>query len=542
VNINSDFGQVRVSTVKIDSDYGKLNGLLYQPGDFVKNRVYPAVVIAHGISESAEMMSSLGLELSRNGFVVFCVDLPGHGGSDGTIDQIVDDSTLGVRAVIDYLSNQSYVNSSQIGLIGHSLGAGAVRVANAKSSSVQATILIGGGVGAAAQGAQYGELNATFPKNVLIIIGQYDVLFNISQLTSTDLLALFNSKDPILIGEVYGDFKSQTAREIITPVTTHLFESIDPTVVTESVNWMKNALASIDSEVGSSKDQIYPVREIALVSALALLLAVILMAYFPVASLLRFKPNESSFLEQRSGKKWKSYLVWGALNLTLFFPMVALGLVIHVPPLIFGSSIAWWLLVSGLLGLLILSKTRLGSSFDNLSLVQTVRQSLLAKKDVLIALCLFLLFLFIVSSLQTFDVKLKMVAPIFQGFASLRQVFAFLLFLPFFITYFIVEQLFLLKDEFRQRGTVDYLEIVFVKISPFVMLLGINFLPKVIFGIWIIPSFAGFIIEFLWLMIPIFVITAVSTLWFFRRTHNLATGALFNTLVLAWIAATVFPF
>jgi hypothetical protein len=72
--------------------------------------------------------------------------------------------------------------------------------------------------------------------------------------------------------------------------------------------------------------------------------------------------------------------------------------------------------------------------------------------------------------------------------------------------------------------------------------LALNFLPKIIFNYWILPSFAGFLIEFLWLMVPIFIITTFCNLYFYKRTSNFGLGAIFNTLLLAWIAATVFPY
>jgi len=89
---------------------------------------------------------------------------------------------------------------------------------------------------------------------------------------------------------------------------------------------------------------------------------------------------------------------------------------------------------------------------------------------------------------------------------------------------------------------MDYVKFVLISISPFILFLGVNFLPKVFFDFWVIPSFVGFLIEFLWLLIPIFMLATFCSLYFFRQTGNLALGTIFNTLLLAWIAATVFPF
>jgi dienelactone hydrolase len=207
-NFNTDFGKVTYSTIMIETDYGQLTGLLYKPTK-LENQQFPGIVVAHGISESAQILSGLGLELSRAGFVVICLDLPGHGGSDGSINQGGQDPALGIDDAVNYLSNLSYVDSTRIGLVGHSLGAGAVRAANTKLSNVNSLVLIGGGVSDAASGIEYGPFNATYPKNVLVVIGKYDVLFDIPELINKNLLSSFNTTGPIQQEIIYGDLNSQ---------------------------------------------------------------------------------------------------------------------------------------------------------------------------------------------------------------------------------------------------------------------------------------------------------------------------------------------
>jgi len=481
------------------------------------------------------------LELSRNGFVVLCLDLPGHGGSDGSINQAQNDPTLGVDAAVNYLANLSYVDSTQIGLIGHSLGAGAVRAANTKLTNVQATVLIGGGVGNPASEAEFGSFNASYPKNVLIILGTYDVLFDIPALASKELLGLFNATQTVQQDVLYGDFNSKTARKLVTPQTIHLFESLDPLAINQTIVWMKETLKP-NQAPKSQQALIYPYREISQAALLLSLLGLILLTYYPLAFLLKTKPKKTQILESPSKQKWKTYIVWFTLNLALFFPLVAAGLVIGFPPQVFGSSIAWWLLTLALTGFFILHKTSFNSNSTKVSIIQTIKQSLASKTDVLMGVLLFLILLAVVSTLQAFDISMKLVAPILQEFASLRRVLTFFAYLPFFLPYFIIQQLYLFSNNFSSEGKMEYAKIAFVNASPFLLLLGLNFLPKVLFNLWILPSFAGFLIEFLWLMTPIFTITTLCNLYFYRRTHSLTLGTIFNTLMLAWIAATVFPF
>jgi dienelactone hydrolase len=535
-NFNTDFGKIENNTVKIETDQGVLTGLLYKPTDS-ENQQFPAIVIAHGISESAQILSSLGLELSRGGFVVLCLDLPGHGGSDGYINQGQQDPTLGIDDAVDYLESLPFVDSTQIGLIGHSLGAGAVRAANTKLSNIQASILIGGGVGTTATDPKYGSFNATYPKNVLIIVGKYDVLFDITTLETTDLLGLFNTTVPIRQDILYGDFYSQTARKLITPQTTHLFETLDATTITQTTAWMQQTLKTHQA-TEDPLSLIYQYREIAQALSLLALVGLILLTINPIAGFLKKKPK--AYIQDTYMPHWKAYAAWVIVNLVLFFPLIAAGFAVGFPPLIFGSSVAWWLLLLALISVTIFK--RLSSGYGRVSIVNLVRQNLPSKKILLIAVILFLGLVVIASYLQVLGISLKIVAPIFQEFTSLRRVLVFFALLPFFLPYFFAQQLYLITNDFSQKGKREYIKLIFITISPFLLFLAINFLPKIFFGFWIIPSFAGFLIEFLWLMIPIFMITTFCSLYLYKQTSNFALGTIFNALLFAWIAATVFPY
>ncbi|MCJ7770621.1 alpha/beta hydrolase, partial [Candidatus Bathyarchaeota archaeon] len=83
--LDSDFGRLEVRTVQITDGITELSGLLYRSYAASSQNQFPSIIIAHGISESKEMMSNLGLELARRDFVVLCLDLLGHGESGGTI-------------------------------------------------------------------------------------------------------------------------------------------------------------------------------------------------------------------------------------------------------------------------------------------------------------------------------------------------------------------------------------------------------------------------------------------------------------------------
>ncbi len=121
----SDNGTYTSYLTSYDSDGLKINGLLTIPkGD----GPFPAIVFVHGyiaptIYKTTERYNDYVNYLARNGFVVFKIDLRGHGESEGeaggayySSDYVID--TLNAYSA---LKNADFVNPDAIGLWGHSM-------------------------------------------------------------------------------------------------------------------------------------------------------------------------------------------------------------------------------------------------------------------------------------------------------------------------------------------------------------------------------------------------------------------------------------
>ncbi len=549
VEFNSDFGKLEVRTVSVEDSGKQLVGLLYRPSSATPERTVPAVVVAHGISESKDMMSNIGLELAKRGLVVLCLDLIGHGQSDGMIEEESGETDLGVSAAVRYLQSQTYVNASAIGLVGHSLGGGAVRAAAEQNRGILAVVLVGGGIGST-QGVEHGSLNATFPKNLLVIVGKYDVLFNVTDTKNRELLPVFNCSAPIVPDVTYGRFDRGTARELLIPATTHLFEMVDPGNAVQIVGWMQNSLETNEaSHAQSNLNLSYPEREVALLFGLIGLVGISLISYYPLARVLSLKSGGEILLKSSGKSKSKLYVVWTFLNLVLFFPMLLIGLAISFPPLIFGSSIAWWVLATGLLGIFLFAENK-PKFLETKPNLKKILLGSFSKKEIAVALVAFAILLGVSSVIQTlFFVDLRIFAPIFQEFTQLRRLLAFGVFVPFFLVYFVAEGIYLhspqnaaLNHENIAAKVAEWAEVVFVKVIPFLIIIGFQYLPKLVFDTWLLPSFLGFMAEFVWLITPIFVVSTTCSFWFGKKTGGIGTGTIFNALMLSWIASTVFPF
>lgn len=81
--IQKDFGDVIITEgcIEVD-DLGTLTYKLYTPKTATKDDKAPGVLLLHGYQNDHETSAGYGIELSRRGVVVMCLDEYGHGGTD----------------------------------------------------------------------------------------------------------------------------------------------------------------------------------------------------------------------------------------------------------------------------------------------------------------------------------------------------------------------------------------------------------------------------------------------------------------------------
>ncbi len=549
VLLNTDFGNVDVKNISIPNYAGHANALLYRPQYATSINPLPAVVLVHGISNAKQAMSSIALELARNGFVALAIDIVGHGSSDGQLRSSISDPTLGTLAAVHYLESQVFVNASLIGLIGHSLGAGAIRATAVSHGNILASVFIGGGLDNITRDPAYGLLNSTFPKNLLVAVGKYDVLYNLAQLKTQLLLPVFDTSHEVVPNDLYGNFSYQTARKLITPATAHIFEPLDPMIVSEIVSWMTNSLKpeQVRQNESSEISMVYFYREgailISMISSICLI--------FPVSRIiwqsLPHKTKKLSIATKEVVEDWKVLIIWGGLALVLYLPMSFVGFLISFPPLIFGASIAWWMLATAATGLLVLL---LWSRFSKLHLgfKETMSETFEWQATVT-AISVFLVLYLIASSLEVFlAINLQIVVPLFRSFTPPFRVLMFATFIPFFFFYFFVERFYFsrfLNQQFRQNGFKPKFfavnKAIWVKISPYLAVLCVQYVPMVLLNIRFFSTYVAFLIEFFWMLVPIFIISTACSYWFCQNNSD-GAAVIFNAFLFSWVAATVFPF
>lgn len=126
--LQTDFGNLAVKDVRTVGPNGKiLPGTLYVPESATAENPAPAVVNIHGWWKSREAEQFLSLELARRGYVVFNIDMSGHGDNEIWDDDVSrgDD----VYGALKMLEDIVYVDSTRIGATGHSSGGSAIDAA-----------------------------------------------------------------------------------------------------------------------------------------------------------------------------------------------------------------------------------------------------------------------------------------------------------------------------------------------------------------------------------------------------------------------------
>jgi dienelactone hydrolase len=159
----ADPAGTRVSTLERD---GVPVDVLVAPGAVDA----PGVVVAHGFSGSRQLMRSTALALAEAGFAVAVPDLSGHGANrrplptDGR-DQLTRD----VLAAADVLGDTEGVRAGPVGLLGHSMGSGAVMSAGLAAPERVAAVV--------AVSPTDAEVTPELPNDLLLLAGEREPRF-----------------------------------------------------------------------------------------------------------------------------------------------------------------------------------------------------------------------------------------------------------------------------------------------------------------------------------------------------------------------------
>ena len=545
----ADFGSVVVTEVNFQAaDGATIHSTLQKPVYATATNQLPGVVVIHGSLQNKEWLMAFGIELARRGFVVLTIDANGHGNSDpGTGSGI---------AALDYITSLDYVDNTQIGLIGHSMGGGiAWQALDESSVSVRALVLVGSGF----------ISDAKYIPNTLVATGSFDSLSSYPH--NYTLLDPYFNVTEVVPNTTYGDFANNTARRAIFPKTNHLFETIDPIIVSESVEWMKDSLKSgaEDAHWITSSSLIYPLwlfgDLIGLIGALLTVFPVIaiLLGTSPFSELNHSTPYEETV---ETNPLLKYGTIYGLIGAVTFFPFLLIGTLLSyvIPfPQYNGIPVMSWMIGSGLISLLALflilhfgkrnkerehpiTISRLLQFGPNNSIVYFVKALVLS----------FVVFIWLYGLTLLVDLGFVLDLRCFlPGLHDLTVAQATIMPLYFvvFLLYFIIEGAWF-TGIMLPKASGSWFKVqmnwtvkaVFIKTIPYLILIAFEFIGGYLAGAPVVPGIIGYSWLFFYAFTPWFAVCTVFTMFAYRMTGNRWLGAMVNAFLCAWLLASILSF
>ena len=257
------FGYVEYHDVTFVTASGhELDALLLVPENATAETKAPAIVVSHGWYNNREMQDLNYVEYARRGYVVLAISMYGHGDSEVIPSNTWwndENNANGLYDGVKYVASLPFVDSSRIGVTGHSNGALACReaVLQDEEGLIAAALLV-------SNDAVYYDENGEFynqfgSRDAAIIACQYDEFFHrvdgnppreyMSQVTAQSFLH-FGADPAGLEARVAGEFYTQMVdgeiaiRAIFNPAITHPWAHFSADCVSFGVKFFDQALAA----------------------------------------------------------------------------------------------------------------------------------------------------------------------------------------------------------------------------------------------------------------------------------------------------------
>ena len=566
--VQTDFGRVEVSNVTFPSDTGiTIRAKLLRPDSVTEVSPAPGIIYLHGYQNNRETSDPYCIELARRGIVALCVDLIGRGNSGVPLplDDPGFDETFGAEDAFEYLKQLPFVDPDRVGIMGHSVG-GEIAYQLALARSDVAALVISGT-------AYTTEATTSNPANMLMIFGKYDEYRK--RMTGTkDYAAEWMSSEQTraAIGEgaefsvTYGDFADGTARRVYMPIVTHIQESHSKGPVAEAVAWMSQALGPVKNPSGlAPTEQIWEIKEFATLVAMLACFAslfplILLLLRLPFFADLRLPVGEGYVATKKDFRRGAVIngifmLLYLGLIMVIFGFHVYVLQIDRVFPMMIVNGIAFWFLVSNLLGFWAFKRWfRRKYAGDGLTMVDLGISSapdrlkfsgLRIGKAALLALIVFgfaYLCEWVLESLWIVD--FRFIFPFASDLTGYR-VGMFLLYMPFFLVGFVQMGIFLYGQMRRPIRTTWFKTLagwsgvcLLVMVTPLLIHLALQYLP--LFTVGVIPfvgpsaALVGFMINLVHIIMVLILVVPLST-WLFQLTGNIYAGAFLNTLLVTWM-------
>ncbi|MBL8153783.1 MAG: alpha/beta fold hydrolase [Anaerolineae bacterium] len=546
-------GTVEIRDVRFMGTNGTLmSALLYVPNGVTAENPAPGILAVHGYINSRETQDGFAIEFARRGYVVLALDQTGHGYSDPPAFANGFGGPDGLR----YLRSLDIVDKDNVAMEGHSMGGWASLAAAAVyPDDYKAIVLEGSSTGApfAADGT------AEWPRNMALVFAEWDEFSQLmwgaempKDMVGTDKLkTLFGTTDTVEIGRLYGSIEDGTARQLYMPRGTHPNNHISTEAIGNAIEWMQKTLVGGNGLPPS--DQIWYWKEI---GSFVAFVGMVLF-FFPVGTLLL----KSSFFKELSesmpaskaatGTGW-----WVAAALSVIIPALTFFWLQNRGNEWFPASAFWpqtittgimtWAVGNGLIVLALFlvwhyqMNRNNGATFESYGVTWNGGLSWRKiGKSLLLAACVAAsgyLLLVLADTIFEIDFRLWVLALKPMSFFQFHIFLAYLI--PF--TFFFLVSSMVLNGQMRQtqpngspvglwraylvNAALLALGIVIMLLIQYLTLMGGRPLPLAE------PLLTIIGIQF----VPLLIIVAFISTYFYRKTGRVYTGAFLNAIFITW--------
>ena len=475
----------------------------------------------------------------------------------------ITDSSCGGSVAYEYLSKLSYVDNTRMAVSGHSMGTwSSWSVAADYSGTPIAPKAIVLQCGELFTDDAYDTSRYNF-NNVLLLQAKYDEFsyFRDYRLNVTDELLktplrykfLGTSADKAAWDTTYGRFEDGTARRMELLYTNHRLTTHDLHGLEVALKWFDDALGlpnKIAFDQITAKTKEYCVLG-AMLCVLFAMMAFMdwLLQFYLFSDVETKRPNEENIM--KTGARIRGGILTILLSGMSFPFMTQLGhALLPLPEKIFRMTVgngflSWY----ALLIVIMLISNFIGWIRNRRNHIETEKFDLPGFcGSAVLAVCMFL-FVYVINFIYSFvfDLDLRFIWPFFRPFNGIR-VLQFLVYLPFFIIFYMLNNAKIMKD-MRSKATykkgifgfiVNWLRNFILMAGGVLLIVLLEYIPffagigpgaDVCFG----STFGGPFMSILILFVPQVLFFSILCTYCYRKTGKVYTGALVAAMLACWI-------
>lgn len=493
------------------------------------------------------------------------------------------DSSMGGIAAFNWLKTQPFVLADKIAITGHSMGTWAAWSVAAACPEHAAIVLQCGEI----FGDNIFDSSEIEFHNLLMLQARYDEFnyfrdyrqetVNDSMLESGMRDQFFTAygrtpkRDDFTWNTTYGSFADGTARRVELLETNHRLTTHNSHAIATTMDWLSDALGA-HTELASDDLNFMCKEVLVMIAMLAAMIGlcptVILLCNIKPLRVVIFDRTKSARAPKLMTRRqwWKNAWIAVAVSAVTYPFMTQLGHGLFPLPegvfrMTIGNGFMIWYMTLAIISIIMVAVSRASCrkkgianpDYYDMGLSREERADridweLLGKSFLTAVLSVAGMYLLVVLCQALFRLDLRFIWPFFKVFTCERFL-QFLVYLPFFALFFVVNVGFKLFGNMRQvrddskpvRNFVKcWFGNVFVLLGGLLVIILLEYIPffmgfgpgaDLLFG----TTFGGPFMSALILLAPQFVFFTFLSTWFERKSGNVYVGAFISAMLAAWI-------